>query len=219
MNRADIATRLRLARPVKLRVVLNDETEKPVTMPRGRNRFDKAAGIIDAMPWATIYCLDAQASIVAEPIHREDAAPATDLEEMPKNPTMAIVHAIMSTLAPVLRDVHKVATQSATELVLKVRAVHKDEMSTVLGGYNALLEKTLDRNVAFEERSNGLMAENDELRETIAELRAELKADKGDGGAADWREKALAKALGLPVDEGKPPGDQPGGGGNNGVAG
>jgi hypothetical protein len=213
VNRDDVAKRLRLARPVKLRVVLNDETEKPVTMPRGRQRFDKAAGIIDAMPWATVYMLDAQASIIAEPINRDDSSPAADLEDVPKNPTMAIVHGVISGLGSVLRDVHKAATASATELVIKIRATHKDEMATILAGYNALLEKTLDRNVAFEERSNQLMIENDELRERIAEMQRTAKADNGN---EEWREKMLAKALGMPVDE-MPSGGQPEGTGANGA--
>src|SRR5690349_22223855 len=143
MKRQDVAARLRNARPMKLRVVLNDETEKPVAMPRGRQRWDKAAAIIDGLPWATVYCLDGQGNIAAEPIHRDDASsPAAELEDVPKNPTMAIVHGVMSHLAPVLRDVHKVATSSALELVSKIRAVHRDETKDIITGYTDLLSKT-----------------------------------------------------------------------------
>lgn len=200
MNLADVAARLRNARPSKLRVVLNDETEKAVAMPRGRERWSKAAQIIDAMPWATVYPLDAQGAICAEPINRDDGAPAGELEDLDlekhKNPTLAIVHAVMSGVGTVLRDVHKTATVSAYELVHKVRGVHATEMQSVLAGYNALLEKTLDRNVAFEERSNQLMAENDDLRAQIAELR---HADKG-AATEELRERALIKALGVDVE-------------------
>lgn len=178
MNRQDVAVRLRTARPLKLRVVLNDETEKPVAMPRGRQRWDKAAAIIDALPWATVYMLDGQGNICAEPIHRDDASsPAAELEDVPKNPTMAIVHGVMAHLAPVLRDVHKVATGSAVELVTKIRSVHKDEMKDIITGYTELLAKTFDRLVSFEERSNELMAENDALRSELAAARTEATSN------------------------------------------
>lgn len=190
MNRQDIAARLRVARPVKLRVVLNDETEKPVTMPKGRNRWDKAAAIIDSMPWASVYPLDAQGGLCAEAIHRDDATPAGELEDVPKNPTMAIVNGIMVHVAPMVREIHKVATVSAVDLVKTVRSVHKDEMATILDNYAKALQSANDRATGFETRANDLLADNDELREALFEARKQQGPSPG-----DQREAAIINAL------------------------
>ena len=212
MNRTDLAARFRIARPMKLRVVLNDETEKPVAMPRGRNRWDRAAAMVDSLPWASVYPLDGQGSICAEAIHRDDAAPATDLEEVPKNPTMMIVHAVMSNLAPVLRDVHKVATTSALDLVAKVRQIHRDELKDMLEGYKDLLGSLSLRANEYESRANQLLAENDQLRDEVAAMRQHQHQG---GNSEAMRDRIFAKALGVDLGaDDKPPEGQSGGGGN-----
>lgn len=218
MNRQDIAAHIRHTKPHRLKVVLNDDTEKGVAIPRGRNRADKAAGIVDDMPWATVYMLDERGDAKGVFHRAEETAPATDLEKLPQNPTMAIVHAITSQFAPMVKAIHQCATESAHELVAKVRATHKDEMGVIFDALAKALTGAIERGAGFEQRANDLLAEVDELRDELAEMRA-----KQTPSPADAREEKIIGALAGELFPGMVPGNTKnapdGANGANGVSG
>lgn len=218
MSPADIAGRLKADRPYKLRVVLNDDSEKAVAIPRGRNRWHAAARILDEMPWATIYPIDAHGSVCAPPINREDGAPATELETVAPNPTAALVQVVVGLLAPLVRDVHKTATTSVTDLMVKMRATVREEMRDVLDSYAKLSTMALNRGTGFEERANELQAENDELREAIVELRSRAKPDDDEEDGDSVRSKTIDGLIRKLVgDDEKKPSEAAKPGGSNGT--
>lgn len=215
MNLADIAAQLKAARPKKIKVVCTDGTERAVAVPGGRTKWHTAARVIDGMSWSDVYCLDGTGAATAV-IRQEDSPPPDGLEDLQKHhPTAAIVTAVVAALAPLTREIHRTATEASVELLTKLRDTARQENADVISGYRDIANAALERGTSMEERGNALMAENDQLREQVAQLQAAVmrKSAEDDGMGDDV--KSIVKAwMGVPDGKTKAPDD--GGGSTNG---
>lgn len=197
MTAAEVAALLKAARPHKLRVVLTDDTERSVALPKGRNRWSAAARVIDELSWSEVHPLDAHGAICAPPLKRDMTAPAGDLVELPGtlDPRSALVAQVSTTIATVLGRVveqaHRQATASAVELVTRLRSTIAGELKDVLAAHRDLTQLALDRSNYFEDR----LAELEDDRRAELERRAERarRAPPEDAEAA--RERWIADLL------------------------
>ena len=65
MSEAHPVDELRRHEPHSLRVVLLDGTEKPVAVPRIRNRWQRVIQVLDSLPWVRIEALDKSGAVLA----------------------------------------------------------------------------------------------------------------------------------------------------------
>lgn len=58
MQRHSVTEELKKVAPASLKVTMRDGTEKPVAVPKNRNRWSRTQQVLDSLPWVTIECLD-----------------------------------------------------------------------------------------------------------------------------------------------------------------
>ena len=197
MTAAEVAALLKAARPHKLRVVLTDDTERSVALPKGRNRWSAAARVIDELSWSEVHPLDAHGAICAPPLKRDLTAPAGDLVELPGtlDPRSALVAQVSTTIATVLGRVveqaHRQATASAVELVTRLRSTIAGELKDVLAAHRDLTQLALDRSNYFEDR----LAELEDDRRAEVERRVERARRAPPEDADAFRERWIADLL------------------------
>lgn len=197
MTAAEVAALLKAARPHRLRVVLTDDTERSVALPKGRNRWSAAARVIDELAWSEVHPLDAHGAICAPPLKRDMTAPAGDLVELPGtlDPRSALVAQVSTTIATVLGRVveqaHRQATASAVELVTRLRSTIAGELKDVLAAHRDLTQLALDRSNYFEDR----LAELEDDRRAEVERRVERARRAPPEDADAFRERWIADLL------------------------
>lgn len=61
---SDVIEDIKRYQPASLKVTLGDGTEKPVAVPKNRNRWSRTQQVLDALPWVRIECLDGKGMVL-----------------------------------------------------------------------------------------------------------------------------------------------------------
>jgi len=61
---SDLPAQLRRFKPVSLKAVLRDGTERPVAVPKSGNRWQRCMQTLDALDWEKVECLDKDGRVV-----------------------------------------------------------------------------------------------------------------------------------------------------------
>lgn len=180
MNVDELAVALRNARPFSLRVILTDDVERKVAMPRGRMRYHAAAKIVSELPWQEVHCLDGKGSLAAVPIKRDLDREAGDLEPLtavdPKASQMTqLAQGLATVITNAVTAAHKAATAATLEIVVKLKATAREELRDVMSAHKDLAQLAIDRALEYRDQARELEDQLEERRERERE-REELRA-------------------------------------------
>jgi hypothetical protein len=125
-----VVDRIKRFAPAKLKVVLRDGTEKPVAVPKIRNRWSRVVQVLESLPWQSIECLDKDGSVLGVVDGPE--------EDLPEEFDDAADGS--AALAKVLLDVMRTTMKETRQLVdAQMRGV-ADMMQSMAEGARALNE-------------------------------------------------------------------------------
>lgn len=115
----DYIGKLKACEPASLKVTLSDGTEKPVAVPRIRNRWQRVQQTIDALPWVRIEALDKSGAVLGMV---EDESGAGEFVEQADDDMR---------LAKILLEVMR-STQKETRLMFEVQMRGQAELVEAL---------------------------------------------------------------------------------------
>lgn len=137
MSAADYIAQLKRFEPAALKVTLSDGTEKPVAVPRVRNRWARVQQIIDAVSWVRIEALDKAGAVLGMV---EDDSGAEEFVDQADDDMR---------LAKILLEVMR-STQKETRLMFEVQMRGQAELVEALIGGVRSISQSYEQSLAVQ---------------------------------------------------------------------
>lgn len=103
----DLVSQLKRHKPVAIKAIMRDGTERPVAVPKSGNRWSRAMQTLDALDWDTLECLDKDGRVSGVIEHPEDEYQ----DELGDDEGSVTLHKLAKVMLEVMRSTQKETRQ------------------------------------------------------------------------------------------------------------